>query len=268
MAIGLVALAAASISHCAPVGGAERLWSNEVRWVIVGEVHGSNEVPAAFANLVCLAANTGRPVSVALEYSVDDQGAIDAYLASNGRQAARSKLLTLYNFTSEMQDGRGSVAFLRLFETLRRYKQAGKIVGVIASDVARSKPATRPRDIEMAAAWTAAEMPADGIVLALVGNVHAMRRAMTLPQRTIVTAGSLMPRAHTVTINTSANGGQEWNCRKDGCGVYDAGPIRDVTAGITFSIDPEARWDATYQLGLPTTAALPALPKNLSRRAE
>lgn len=100
----LPALLGAAIT-CTPVPGADQLWQPTTRWVIVGEMHGTNETPDAFANLVCLAAATGRPVTVALEYSADDQATIDAYLASSGDAQSRATLLSLPLFTSEMQDG-------------------------------------------------------------------------------------------------------------------------------------------------------------------
>ncbi|RYF10702.1 MAG: hypothetical protein EOO77_20985, partial [Oxalobacteraceae bacterium] len=108
----MIAIAAGLLSaiapSCAPVAGASRLWQPETRWVIVGEMHGTNESPDAFANLVCLASATGRPVTVAVEYTSDDQTAIDTFLASDGSSAARAVLLKLFLFTSELQDGRGS----------------------------------------------------------------------------------------------------------------------------------------------------------------
>ena len=175
------ALLSATPSPCKPVPGADRLWQPTTRWVLVGELHGTNETPDAFANLVCLAASTNRPITVTLEYSTDDQAVVDSYLASDGNDRACSALLELSIFTSAMQDGRGSVAFVRLFDQLRRMKQAGKIRGVVGSDVGRSTPAGQERDASMAQTWTTIPAPDKGMILAFVGNVHAMRKAMVRP---------------------------------------------------------------------------------------
>lgn len=71
--LGIVAaLLGAATPACTPVPGSSRLWESTIRWVIVGEMHGTNESPDAFANLICLAAATGRPVTVALEYTADE----------------------------------------------------------------------------------------------------------------------------------------------------------------------------------------------------
>lgn len=255
----LAALLSATPSPCKPVPGADRLWQPTTRWVLVGELHGTNETPDAFANLVCLAASTNRPITVTLEYSTDDQAVVDFYLASDGNDRACSALLELSIFTSAMQDGRGSVAFVRLFDQLRRMKQAGKIRGVVGSDVGRSTPAGQERDASMAQTWTTIPAPDKGMILAFVGNVHAMRKAMVRPNHTIITAGSLMPAERTVTVNIVGSGGKAWNCQQDGCGAHDAGRPSEAAIGITYSTDADRQWDATYQLGTPTTAAAPAV---------
>ena len=71
-----------AMTNCTLLSGANQLWQPSTRWVVVGEQYGTNETPDAFANLVCLAAATGRPVTVALEYSRDWQSAIDAWVVS------------------------------------------------------------------------------------------------------------------------------------------------------------------------------------------
>ncbi len=255
----LAALVGATTAPCVPVAGADRLWSATTRWVIVGELHGTNEIPDAFANLLCLAAVTGRPVTVALEYPADGQAVIDAWLESDGDTAARSALLKLPIWSTEFQDGRSSVAFLRLWDTLRVMKQSGTIAGVVASDVGRSMPPGQTRDAAMAASWTAIPRNDRDLVLILVGNVHAMRKPAIFGDRKIITAGSLMPRRQTVSINVIGSGGTAWTCESDGCREHDSGPPRPAVAGITFDKNPGRSWDATYRLGGGTTAAPPAI---------
>ena len=259
MIASLSALLAASASTCVPVPGAEKLWQPATRWIIVGEMHGTNETPAAFTNLVCLASDGDRPVTVALEYSADWQPAIDRYLASDGGTEARSDLLALPVWGTGFPDGRGSTAFLRMLEDFRRMKQAGQIDGVVCTDVGANAPAGETRDAYMARAWTSIQAPENAIILALVGNVHAMRNAMIRPSHTIITAGSLMPSARTLTINVAGNGGKAWNCQED-CGPHDNGRPRTASSGIVFSKTPDVPWGAVYELGVPTTAAPPANP--------
>lgn len=253
----LVSLALAPVTDCRVVSGAEQLWAPAVRYVVMGELHGTNETPDAFANLACLAAHSGRQVTIALEYPADAQAAIDAWLQSDGSATARAALLALRIWHSEMQDGRSSVAFLRLFETLRVMKQAGTIRGVVASDVTEL-PTNGTRDAAMAGAWQRIDAGANGIVLVLVGNLHAMRQQREGFQ--MIPAASLLPRDRTVTIDAVGNGGRAWYCQQDGCGANSAGPPRDAPEAIERFDDPAASWDARYELGRATTAAAPAVP--------
>jgi len=66
LAIGLSIGGRAAFAACTPIPGADRIWSNkQVHWVFVGEVHGSNEAPAAFIDLMCDALAHGKAVTAA-----------------------------------------------------------------------------------------------------------------------------------------------------------------------------------------------------------
>lgn len=245
-------------ADCHPVPGADRLWAPTMRFVVVGEVHGINETPDALANLACLAAESGRPVTVALEYDADTQPVIDAWLQSDGSAAARTALLAMPFWHRDFQDGRSSVAFLRLFEQLRRLKQAGRIRGVVASDVVDFTDG-KSRDAWMAQAWQHAVPAPNGLVLVLVGNLHAMRQKRE--GFDVVPAASFLPRDQTVTINAVGDGGEVWTCQQDGCGKHGSGAPRGVPEGMVTVSDPAESWDVQYNLGRPTTASVPAVPK-------
>ncbi|MEM7703660.1 MAG: hypothetical protein AAF251_17115 [Pseudomonadota bacterium] len=262
MLLAFSAAIAAQAMPCAPVEAAGQLFDDDVHWIIVGELHGTNEAPDAFANLVCLATRTNRPVTVAVEFSSDWQPAFDLFLASDGGPKAQQDFLELPDWQKDFQDGRTSVAMLRLFETLRRMKQSGAIADVRATDIGQSTPPGLERDAAMADAWQKIAQPDNGLVLALVGNIHAMRVPLTYSGGSVATAGSLMPPAHTVTVNIVGNGGDAWNCTREGCGVSHALPSPKADKGLQFSESADTPWAVTYELGVPTTAALPALQKN------
>ena len=163
MAAALALAAASAVGPCPVPPGAEALWQPSIRYLLIGEIHGTAETPAAFADLVCAAARSGRPVTVAVEYSSDDQPVVDAFLASNGDAKARAALLTLPIWHDTWQDGRSSTAFLALFERLRVLKQAGLIRGVVCSDVGKDKPQGIARDAIMARGSTRPRRIADRI---------------------------------------------------------------------------------------------------------
>lgn len=252
---------AAQAMSCTPVEAAGQLFDDNVYWIIVGELHGTNEAPDAFANLVCLATQTNRPVTVAVEFSSDLQPAIDLFLASDGGAKARSDFLSLPVWQRDFQDGRTSVAMLRLFETLRRMKQAGSISAVLATDIGQSTPPDLQRDAAMAHAWQTIPRPNNDLVLAFVGNIHAMRVPWTYSGGSVATAGSLMPPSQTVTVNIVGNGGDAWNCTSKGCGVSSARPSAEAGRGLKFHESASSPWSVTYELGIPTTAASPAVAK-------
>lgn len=111
---------------CAPPPGAEALWTPEARYVIVGEIHGTTETPAAFAQLVCAAAEQG-PVTVALELPTEMQPQLDAFLIATDDASAAATLheTSFWVRDPERQDGRSSMAMLEMMQSIRRLKAGG-----------------------------------------------------------------------------------------------------------------------------------------------
>jgi hypothetical protein len=255
-ALAFMALASAA-PPCVDVVGADQLWRPTTNWVVVGEMHGTNETPDAFANLVCLAARKRRPITVALEYPVDEQPVIDRFLASDGGAAARAGLLAAPMWHRAFQDGRTSIAFLRLFERLRVMKQRSLIDGVAAFDMPESGTDPRDRNAAMADRLTALHQIPTRLVMVLVGNFHAIRKTIDRSGTTIRPAMSLLPAGQALSVNVVGNGGAAWNCQQDGCAAHDYGNGRDAVAGIILAPDADSRWDAVYSLAVPFTAAAP-----------
>jgi hypothetical protein len=133
----LVSALGAAIRPCGDLPGVNRLWSNSrVRFILAGEMHGTNETPAIFGDLVCAAGTSNRPIVVGIEHSVADQEAIDAFMSSSDHEAAVRTLLSRRTWTTF--DGRSSGAMLILFEKLRALKARGQIAEVVAFDDSRS----------------------------------------------------------------------------------------------------------------------------------
>ena len=144
----LMALAAALMAQppggggpaCDPIAGAEALWAKpETRFVIVGEIHGTAEAPAAFADLVCLAARE-RPVAVGVEAGAGFAAKLEAFLASDGGPAARGAFLSDVFWTQPFKDGRSSQAMLAMFDELRRLKRAGRGIKVFGFQPEGGRP--------------------------------------------------------------------------------------------------------------------------------
>src|SRR5712675_2607336 len=108
LAMGLGIHAAGASTSCSPVPGADQIWSKaSVHWVFIGELHGSNETPAAFRDLVCSAIAQGKHVTVALERPTSEQAALDNILMAKDLSTAQESLLRLPGWKDGM-DGRAS----------------------------------------------------------------------------------------------------------------------------------------------------------------
>lgn len=260
MLIAGLLLAMTPAPACTPIAGADALWERPAtRWIIVGEIHGTAESPRAFADLVCLA-SANRHVVVALEHPEADQPAIDAWLASDGGEAARAAFLAAGMWRQPMKDGRTSLAMLELFDALRLMAQGGKVKRVVAFQPLLTgpyDPAAHER--AMADRWIAASPDAGTLVIALVGNLHALTGEIAFGATRYLPAAAHLPAAATLTLDIRSNGGAMWVCNRDGCGpnASAAGP-RGNARGIVLGSAPA--YSGVLELGLATTASPPAVP--------
>lgn len=107
--LSLLTAAVLATTPCSAPTGTEALWRPEARFVVVGEMHGTTETPAAFAAMVCAAAEQG-PVTVALELPQAMQPQLDAFLAAPDAEAAVATLNGTTFLNLKMADGRSSTA--------------------------------------------------------------------------------------------------------------------------------------------------------------
>ncbi|MCO8028651.1 hypothetical protein NI454_01655 [Brevundimonas diminuta] len=257
----LAAAALAAPSACAPIPGVEALWKDEIRYVVIGEMHGTTETPAAFADLVCAARDKG-PVTVALEFSEGMQPMLDAFMAAETEQAARAILAAYPHGPFVHHDGRGSVAMLDLLLRLRAMKRETPSLKVVAfaPDSPRVQGFSQSYyDLDMAHRLaTAARKAPDSRMLVLVGNIHAQRK--TIERMNLIPAVVHLPPAEVLSLYVVQQGGTSWNCRRDGCGPaplpvsYDA-----AVRGVIVQPYENGAFDGVLALG-PTTAAEPAKP--------
>lgn len=186
------------------------------RVVVLGELHGTNELPAAVADA---AADADVALWVGLEIPNDEQARLDAYLASAGDDAASAALLDGPFWQG--RDGRSSVAMAALIDRIRELRTGGADIELGAFDASTTSTATE-RDRAMADAVESAVRP-DRAALVLVGSVHALLSeppfeiepgfepmAMLLLERGV----------DLVSLRGAYGGGEAWNCTADSCGVH------------------------------------------------
>lgn len=257
----LAAAALAAPSACTPISGAEALWKDEIRYIVVGEMHGTTETPAAFAEMVCAARDKG-PVTVALEFSEGMQPMLDAFMAAESEQAARAILAAYPQGPFVHHDGRGSVAMLDLLLRLRAMQRETPSLKVVA--FAPDSPRVRGfsqsyYDLDMAHRLaTAARKAPDSRMLVLVGNIHAQRK--TIESYNLTPAVVHLPSAEVVSLYAVPQGGTAWNCGRDACGANPLPEAYDAAArGVIVQPYGSGAFDGVVALG-PTTASEPAKP--------
>ena len=264
----IAALAALSIAACAqnspvcqPLPGADALWSKPgVRFILLGEMHGTTEAPALFRDLVCAAAAGKRPVVVGVERSTREQAAIDAFMRADGHAAAVDALLAERGWGGF--DGRSSRAMLALLEALRTLKLEGRISEVVALDGSRPDDPDAAREQRMASALIAAVgRHPNAVVVALTGNVHASKKLIegfgSYPFMAM-----LLPAAQTISLFVADKGGEAWTEVEGRCGPHKLPSTGGDRRGITLSetTAPLPGFDGTASTGLAATASAPALP--------
>ncbi|OYY67555.1 hypothetical protein [Sphingomonas sp. 28-63-12] len=249
-------------ANCKPFAGLEKIADSSTRWVILGEQHGTAESPEAFATLVCwLSAQRG--VAVALELPVKEQGAIDAYMISDGGSKARAALTSGTIWQSPVQDGRSSEAYVALLERLRELKRSGRQIRVLAISP-EWKGSSNQRERDIAALLQANGSEQNVLVMALVGNVHA-RRATTVAGATFPT---YLPAKSARTFDIAPEGGAQWACamapgsRTPTCGPRPLESDRlKMSAGVVLE-DGASGFDGIVYLGKKSTASPPAVRKD------
>lgn len=262
LAMGLaVNAAAASVTSCSPIPGADQIWSKpSVHWVFVGELHGSNETPAAFRELVCDAIAQGKHVTVALERPASEQAALDDILTAKDLAKAKEALLQLPGW-KEVLDGRGSEAMLRLLVSLRELRRLQPDLKVIAFDAPYTGTSSGARDEALGHALFSLD-PAkpNDLVLILTGNLHAMRAS----KRGYDYAAMYLPPKGVLSLEATDRGGETWSDETEkGCGVLKGG-VGDKHANKPYgifldpSLAPFGKVDGVLSLGVPLTASAPA----------
>ncbi len=145
----------------------------EHRVLLVGEMHGTTEVPALVGELAGGLANTDRSLILGLEIPRSEQARIDTFLRTAGSERDRLTLLEGDFWQREYQDGRSSFAMLELIERARQLALKSK-VRVLAFDIVPDPEARgAARDAAMAKAIEdALNQDADAKAVILAGNFH------------------------------------------------------------------------------------------------
>lgn len=271
------AIAVASSSNalaCGTVANAGAVLKPKAR-IIVGEIHGTNESPRMVGDLVCLASQKGQ-VRLGLEFSPEEQSALDTFLASSGTQTDREALFK-GKWLAPMQDGTHSIAMLALIDSVRLLRQAGADVGVVA--FSNSRQQTKERDEAMADNLSAAfARTPNAIFVVLTGNIHAQRRPDE--PNGIVMAGKMIEKGISLVALDSHYGvGTTWACFNDPlasiekgrnpvtCGPAVIGEGQTKPPALILSSNGNGAYDGWLDAGAATFSPPAALPMTPDQEA-
>jgi hypothetical protein len=226
------------------------------RIVMFGENHGTNEMPASFLRVVCIALQQGAEVSVGLEQPMDQAQPLAAYLSSNGDLAARDALLQT-NFWNKGKDGRTSVAMLEMIDGLRRLRQAGYPLTVFPMQ-GRSADWHLRNDEKMAeSVRTEFSARPTSLILTLSGNVHNMKtKPSWLPVEVPAPIPTYLKDLKADTFDLTSTGGSAWNCQKE-CGVHSYFAHAGPEEFVVIVSDQKDAYSGAINVGV-TTASPPA----------
>ena len=243
--------------------------------LLLGEMHGTQEVPRFLAQTVCQVTVAGTPVTVGLELPLENQSRVDAFLESAGTEDDWLKLMEAPFWRSPYPDGRSSEAVANLLEQLRQLRASGLDVEAFVFDHPRGQG--QQRENAMAATVQHQVQSAPGrFYVVLSGNVHARTKAGLPWDAEYQPMGLLLKKKldEVVALDMAYDSGSAWICAVDNKGAknkLDCG-IRNAKGrdnGDRFFVH---RWDGANDAGYhgvfyvgPVSASAPAVHKGLGR---
>lgn len=239
---------------------------HEKRTVVLGDFHGSREIPS-FVGAVACAASKREPVIVALE-ATPSPGTM-AYLDSDGSEPARALALSDEFWRRPYQDGRSSVAAFELIERLRQLRRAGRPVELLLFDVQAQSQQLRDQGMAERLIEVRKARPEAAMVV-MVGDLHARRTlGGPVPNRWM---GTWLVAAQIpfVSLKVRRSEGTAWFCNGADAatcgpravgGSAEQGPPGQV---VLNSVEGGA-YDGTYVPGATFTASPPVAFPELSQ---
>ena len=214
----------------------------KVLWL--GEIHGTNESPAAVLKFAELIVNHGKDVFVALEIPRQDQDLVRQAVAMEDRELLKNVPF----FRGPYHDGRSSEAMSNLLMSLHKF---GQKVTVYCIDPAPADNDAQDRDTKMGRLLNDAvnENPSR-VGIALTGNIHS-RKTLGTPfdpnyrpaaYEALNAPDAPMKRRDLLPVMVRYLGGEAWVCMPEGespapvCGVHQFAEFHsNYTDAVTYN---------------------------------
>lgn len=217
--------------------------ADQARLILVGEMHGTREVPALVGDL---AERWSKPragkgaapaLVVALEYPRSEAAQLSAYFGSDGGPAAKKRLLDSPLWSRSYQDGRSSAAMFDLIEGVRALARSGRKITLAPFDQdAEQEKNDASRDNSMADNLRAIvnENPA-ARVLALTGNYHARQSVGAPWDAGFRFMGNYLKDLAPFSVDVNAMRGSYWGCFSASAADCKVEHFGDASAAATPS---------------------------------
>ncbi|MCE9672327.1 hypothetical protein LY474_31420 [Myxococcus stipitatus] len=190
--------------------------------MLLGEMHGTQEVPRFVAQLACQSAVAGIPVTVGLELPLENQGRVDTFLDSEGAEEDWLKLMEAPFWRSPYPDGRGSEAMAKMLEQVRQLRSEGLDVDVFVYDHPKANGQQREDALAATVAHQVESSPKRFHVV-LSGNIHSRARKGLPWDKGFRPMGLLLKErlGKVVSLDMAYDSGTAWICSVDSKGVRD-----------------------------------------------
>ncbi|OJH33864.1 hypothetical protein [Cystobacter ferrugineus] len=260
----------ATIECGVPILGLGRL-ARAGNVVLLGEVHGTQQVPHFVAQSACQVALQGIPVTVGVEVPAGNQARLETFLASQGGEEDWAKLMESPFWRSPYPDGRNSEAVAYLFEALRKLRAQGLDVRLFAYDHPPLEGEAREEAMARTVLEVAAASPGRAL-LVVSGNLHP-RQVQGLPwNRDYRPMGLRVARERggVYSLDVAYKSGTAWICavgpeQKLDCGVK---PARGQDNGDRYFVQLFGDRNAQGYHGIFYVGAVSASPPAVSQGVE
>lgn len=188
--------------------------------ILLGEFHGTNEMPA-YAGKIIEALAQNQKILVGIEYPVDIQKQIDVFMQTGDASQLKE---TIFFQEPDFHSGRGSQAMLKFLDSLRKFSN----VNVFCFDIPLNYKG-KTRDTDMALNIMA-KLESEKYPKAVLysGNIHSRLSVGTPWNPTAQNMGAEILRLSNGRYNLNnvdnlifrANEGSSWSCMQDGTGQF------------------------------------------------
>lgn len=251
----------AAIGECrtVPAGIADHVKPGTV--ILVGEIHGNRQSPAAFSDIICHAMQDGLKVKVGLEFREQNTGAFDAFIQEPDSGKAVRELMDLPFWHLDFKDGKSSKAMLELLRKIRQWRREGGTDISIFSFDSNDESDGVSRD-EIMARHVEGQAGDRHVTLVLTGNYHSRTNPPEENGDWSKWMGHYLADSglDVVSVNAMIKGGSTWVCRgpkPEDCGIAEA-PVPKEWQRHLVRHEGDNQHDYTWWLG-PGTASRPAV---------